>query len=634
MSLLCAFLTFWIERLDQQRQAYAVAAEQLDKMADRLTNARGELDAASAFIAQSPTSLRQFGDFVTRLSLTRSKSANWLVIAYVDNSQSNQTLQRLKQSLGNPNFEFHPDAKSTEQNLFVVQTAGTWESSILGRDLSTTQDIATELNSGQTSDSLRSYADAGTFTTKSPLFPDGRVWVFQRVSMIPNADHEVPPLYVVRGFNINKLKSDANIDPGQDFIFSVKSAGRKMASDGFGQNASNGQDLQTRTVSAEPFLFDIGLSSPPNHNFPRFWILSLLVGLAVTAMAFAWRTGQQAVIKADSLVGTLRETRTALDDSRDREATFFENTGTANCETDAASGRVLRVNKAMCDLFGWSAEEFVGKSFAEFTHADDTDKTQSIMREIRENPDQARQFEKRYVKANGIEFWALVQTKLFVGAYAERARFLTTIIDISERKAMENTKNNLVKELAHRVRNTVQLTASMARQTAKSVKSVGEYDAKFRQRLGALSVAQDVLFDAAWDGADLSYLAKRTLAPFESERLHVGLVALHLPTQHAQTFAIALHELASNSIDFGSLGSGGSVTFTGEILEATENEARRLHLVWHETGIQSKPRTRRQGFGHMMLFTALPGQFGGHALDSRNGDKYTYECWLTLPSQS
>ena len=634
MSLLCAFLTFWIERLDQQRQAYAVAAQQLDKMADRLTNARAELDAASAFVAQSPTSLRQFGDFVTRLSLSRSKAALWLVVAHVDNTQSDQVLRRLKQSLGNPNFDFHPDAKASEQNLFVVQTAGTWENSILGNDLSTTQDIATELTAGQSNDGPRLDADAGSFMTKSTQFPGDRIWFYQRVAMVQNADHEVPPLYVVRGFNIVKWKADANVDPEQDFKFSVKAAGRVRNVGGFSQTASDGQDLQSRAVVADPFSFDIGLSSPPSHNFPRFWILALLVGLAGTAMAFAWRTGQQAVVKADNLVGTLRETRTALDDSRDREATFFENTGTANCETDAASGRVLRVNKAMCDLFGWSPEEFVGKSFAEFTHADDTDKTQSIMREIRENPDQARQFEKRYIKANGVEFWALVQTKLFVGAYAERARFLTTIIDISERKAMENTKNNLVKELAHRVRNTVQLTASMARQTAKSVKSVGEYDAKFRQRLGALTVAQDVLFDAAWDGADLSYLAKRTLAPFESERLHVGLVALHLPTQHAQTFAIALHELASNSIDFGSLGSGGSVTFTGEILEATENEARRLHLIWYETGIQSKPRARRQGFGHMMLFTALPGQFGGHAVDSRGADTYTYECWLPLPSQS
>lgn len=631
LTLLCAFLTFEIERMDQQREAYAVAGQQLDRMADRLTNARGELDAASAFIAQSPSSLRQFGDFVARLSLSRSKAANWLVIAYVDNNQGSQALRRLKQSLGNPNFDFHPDAKASEANLFVVQTAGTWENSILGSDLSATPDIAKELTSGQASDGPQLDVEAGTFVTKSALFPSGRIWVFQRVAMLQNSDQEVPPLYVVRAFNIVKLKSDANLDPGQHFKFSVKAKGVAREVEGFSQSGSDGQSLQSRTVVADPFLFDIGLSSPPSHSFPRFWILSLLIGLAVTALAHAWRTGQQAIIKADDLIGTLRETRTALDDTRDQEATFFENTGTANCETDANSGRILRVNKAMCDLFGYSAEEFVGKSFSEFTHPDDIGKTQSIMHEVKANPEQARQFEKRYVKANGSEFSALVQTKLFVGAYAERARFLTTIIDISERKAMEVTKNNLVKELAHRVRNTVQLTASMARQTAKSAKNVDEYDSKFRQRLGALSAAQDVLFDAAWDGADLSYLAKRTLAPFESERLHVGLVSLHLPTQHAHTFAIAVHELASNSIAFGALGAGGSVTFTGEILEAAENEPRRLHLTWHETGVQSKPRSRRQGFGHMMLFTALPGQFGGHAADSRSTNTYTYECWLTLP---
>ena len=82
---------------------------------------------------------------------------------------------------------------------------------------------------------------------------------------------------------------------------------------------------------------------------------------------------------------------------------------------------------------------------------------------------------------------------------------------------------------------------------------------------------------------------------------------------------------------FGALGAGGSVNFTGEILPATETEPRLLHLTWHEVGVHSKPRSGRRGFGYMMLFSALPGQFGGRASDSRKENTYTYECWLPVP---
>jgi PAS domain S-box-containing protein len=608
--------------------------EQLDKMADRLTNARGEVDAASVFLEQAPSSLRHFGDFVTRLSLSKAKSANWVVIAVVDPTKQDEALAQIKEAIADSSFEFRQDTSATDHNLFAVQTAGIWQSPILGSDLSGIADIAAQLVPTQRPNDHKGFVEAGLFMTKSPLFPNNRVWVFQHLAMTENTQHDLPTLYVVRGFNIERLKEDAELDPEQAFTFTAIVKGR---ADKFQYPVTpviGGKALQTRTVLAEPFSFILGLSPPPSYSFPRLWILSLLIGLAGTALAFSLRFGRQAIANANSLVGTLRETRTALDDTRDREATFFENTGTANCETDATTGKILRVNRAMCDLFGYSADELVGKSFEDITHPDDVDRTRSIVKDAKENADQARQFEKRYLKADGSEFWALVQTKLFVGAYYDRSRFLTTIIDISERKAMEVTKNNLVRELAHRVRNTVQLTASMARQTAKSVRNVNEYDSKFRQRLAALSAAQDVLFDAAWSGADLSYLAKRTLAPFESDRLRIDLVSLHLPTQHAQTFAIALHELASNSIAFGALGSGGTATFAGEILEASGTEPKRLHLKWHETGVKSKSRGRRQGFGHMMLFKALPGQFGGHVADKRSANAYTYECWLNLPSTS
>ena len=634
MSLLLASLTFWTEKMDLQQKAEALAGAELDRMADRLTNARGEIDAASVFVEQSPASLRHFSDFVGRLTLSRANESNWMVIASLGADHETEVLPKIRGTLGNPDFAFKPSEKSGKQRLYVIKTAGKWNPSVAGLELSDMPAVAAKLLPQANADGVQSFATAGTFAVQSDLFPDKRLWVFQRLNGTQDTGLGIPAIYVVRGFNIDKLESDASLDPAQNLGLEVSVGGRNEDLSSILKPLSPRDFVMTRTVVVEPFTFNISLTPPPSGAYPRLWILALLIGLVGTTLAFTWRAGQQAINNADSLIGRLRETRTALDDTKSREAMFFENTGTANCESNAKTGEITRVNRAMCELFGYPARDLVGKTSHHISHPDDIAKTAFELNEAKRQPDQARQFEKRYIRSDGTDFWALVQTKLYGNPDSDNAQFLSTIIDITDRKTMEVTKNNLLKELAHRVRNTVQLTASMARQTAKSVRNVNEYDSKFRHRLAALSAAQDVLFDAAWNGADLAYLSRRTLAPFESEHLKINLISLHLPTQHAQTFAIALHELAANSIAFGALGSGGNATFSGEIIAATADAQAKLHLTWHETGIQSKPKSRRHGFGHMMLFTALPDQFGGHAIDERGLGTYTYQCWLNLPTQN
>ena len=630
LAVLAALFTYWMEKVDQQREVYVRVDAQLDKMADRLTNARSEIDSASVFVERAPLAVGKFDEFVSRLALTRAKSSRWLLIAAVNPSQMIEALKWAREELDDPNFNFQPNPKATATNLYVLRTAGPWDISMLGQDLSATPEVYQELITDQPDPGRITATQAGIFLTAAGPLPPNILWVYQKVAASAEAGQIALPLYVVRGFNIEKLKADAELDPAQQFTFSVKVGNRVQSMAGFTRSPTDTQPANVRTIVAEPFTFELGLTTPPAPGYPHFWILSFLIGLTGTGLVYSWKAGQRAIANADHLISTLRETRSVLDDTRDREATFFENSGTANCETDATTGHVIRVNKAMCELFGYSEEEFVGKTSPEITHPDDNEKTRLFLQDMRGNSIEARQFEKRYVKSDGSIFWALVRTKYFVGAYEDRARFLTTIIDISERKDMEASKNNLVRELAHRVRNTVQLTASMARQTAKSADSVDEYDFKFRRRLGALSAAQDVLFDAAWEGADLIFLAKRTLEPFASDNLRVKLVSLHLSTQHAQTLAIAFHELASNSIAFGSLSQGGIVDFIGEVIPATEHEEKQLHLTWLETGFSPRFKSPRQGFGHKMLFSALPGQFGGRAVEERTADSYTYECWLTL----
>ena len=68
-----------------------------------------------------------------------------------------------------------------------------------------------------------------------------------------------------------------------------------------------------------------------------------------------------------------------------------------------------------------------------------------------------------------------MNSKLYYDGNGQPSSYMTVIININDRKQDEATKALLTRELAHRVRNTVQLTSSLARQTATTARSVKDY---------------------------------------------------------------------------------------------------------------------------------------------------------------
>ncbi len=319
-----------------------------------------------------------------------------------------------------------------------------------------------------------------------------------------------------------------------------------------------------------------------------------------------------------------------------KELAFFENSGTANCETDYATGRFIRVNEVFCAMLGYGREDLIGKTFADITHPGDVEKSRMALKDRQGAPTPQLQFEKRYIRKDGSVMWAVVNARLTAGENGEPLSYSTVILDISARKADEDTKAMLLRELAHRVRNTVQLTISLARQTARSARSVKDYDSKFQRRLAALSVAQDLLFDTGWKAASLREIAARTVRPFmpdggSREALTIDLPDIAVSTQQAQTLAIAIHELASNSAQYGALAHGGSIRFTGKV-DGDTSTGRTLNLVWDETSDKRIRAPRKSGFGAVMLNSALPEQFGGTAKLVWRASGLLYEAQLPLPA--
>jgi PAS domain S-box-containing protein len=94
----------------------------------------------------------------------------------------------------------------------------------------------------------------------------------------------------------------------------------------------------------------------------------------------------------------MRETSRAADAER-RFRIAFENAPIAMCLTDP-DGRFLQVNPAMCEMFQYSHEQLCEFSWADLSHPDDVDESQSVIRRLLNAPEGSVEIESRFVRSD------------------------------------------------------------------------------------------------------------------------------------------------------------------------------------------------------------------------------------------
>ena len=91
-------------------------------------------------------------------------------------------------------------------------------------------------------------------------------------------------------------------------------------------------------------------------------------------------------------------------------------------------------NSTMCQMLGFTAEELEGKKWQEITHPDDVESSEREMSEVLSGSKESIQFSKRYIRKDGSIMWADVFSTMRRAADGTPMYFMTSIIDITERK--------------------------------------------------------------------------------------------------------------------------------------------------------------------------------------------------------
>lgn len=167
----------------------------------------------------------------------------------------------------------------------------------------------------------------------------------------------------------------------------------------------------------------------------------------------------------------------------------------------------------------------------------------------------------------------------------------------------------MLEEMRHRIKNLMATVTAIAAQTGRTATSIEEFSASFRARLAAMGHTHDLLMKDASDSVRLRDILQSELAPYLDDASFSRALALEgedvrLSGRGAVSFALIVHELATNAAKYGAYAGSGAIAV--DWTQANEM----VRLRWVETGVSIESPTR-QGFGTKLIDTLTRGDLAG-----------------------
>ena len=152
-----------------------------------------------------------------------------------------------------------------------------------------------------------------------------------------------------------------------------------------------------------------------------------------------------------SLRRQVREKTLQLRESLDRFQYFFESSNIGKSVT-YPSGK-MDVNRAFANFLGYTCEELNKKSWQEITPQVDIQGCEEKIAPLLTGHKDSVRFEKRYLHKNGSCLWADVSARIRRDQKFKPIYFITTIVDITERKQTQKQLKNYTRqlELLHKI---------------------------------------------------------------------------------------------------------------------------------------------------------------------------------------
>ncbi len=184
--------------------------------------------------------------------------------------------------------------------------------------------------------------------------------------------------------------------------------------------------------------------------------------------------------------------------------------------------------------------------------------------------------------------------------------------DVTDHVRAEKSQALLVRELHHRVRNTLATVQGVMNSTARTAETIEDYQWAFSGRISSLARTHSLLTEEIQQFVSFPHLLRQEIGVYAegaSERVVLAGPDVELPSQLAVPLGMTIHELATNAFRHGALSApDGVVTVEWTVLPAKDKRVLTCH--WSETGGPTVRPPARKGFGSMILTRVLSQQIG------------------------
>ena len=302
-------------------------------------------------------------------------------------------------------------------------------------------------------------------------------------------------------------------------------------------------------------------------------------------------------------------------------------------------------NERMFEIFGRTPEDgTIGKTefLDEVLHPGDREAVRrAISRALRE--DEILHVTGR-IRRKGDGAWRTID---MAGRFERDApnrlprRLIGVVADVTDRLRAEERQALLIRELHHRVKNTLATVQAIVGSTARTASSIENFYEAFVGRIKSLAHTHSVLTEATWQTANLRNLLVNELRPYaeaEAEGGADGRITLdgpdiELPSDMAVPVGMAIHELTTNAAKYGALSNRRGRVSVRWSLEAG-GAAGVLHFAWRESGGPAVQPPRRQGFGSRLLQRVLTTQVQAEVTTDYAPDGFALTMVAPLPARN
>ena len=319
----------------------------------------------------------------------------------------------------------------------------------------------------------------------------------------------------------------------------------------------------------------------------------------------------------------ITERRQAEERLRDSEARYRQIAAIVESSEDAVltkdlNGIVTSWNQGAKRLFGYSAEEMIGRPILTLIPADRHDEETDILSRIRRG-ERVEHYETIRQRKDG----SLVEISVTISPLRDQEGRIVGASkiarDITERRRTEDQLRLVLREMDHRVKNLFALAGGVVALSARTAKTAEELSAAVRDRLMALAKAHALTLRKPSDtgghaaqATTLHALLETILSPYEGRtgdgRARVAISGPDVPIVGAAvtSLALLLHEFATNAAKYGALSAAN-----GSLDIVCSEADGQFSLSWVERGGPvADQQGKGEGFGSV-LARATGAQLGG-----------------------